>query len=69
MVEGPGDIRKQAFGILPRQKFRPSKQDANIFVQRRPFRIKTGGEKREITYKGLEVLRAKGRKKKGFSIF
>jgi len=42
--------------ILGKKEFRTAKQDSNIFVQKRSFRIGTAGEKREITYKGLGML-------------
>lgn len=46
-------------GILPRSKFRLSTKEPDVFIQRRRFRISTPGEKREITYKGLQVLKHK----------
>jgi len=44
-------------GILPFSKFRESTKEPDVFIQRRKFRIGTPGEKKEITYKGLQVLR------------
>ena len=42
--------------ILP-SKFTKSKRDAGVLVQKREFRIGTAGEKREITYKGIQARR------------
>ncbi len=69
-LHGPEeDLTKTGWSVLPRKKFRPSKRQADIYVQRRRFRISTGGEKREITYKGIQAVRLKGRKKKKKGIF
>ena len=46
-------------GILPFSKFRESKKEPDVFIQRRKFRIRTPGEKKEITYKGLMVQKNK----------
>jgi len=46
-------------GILPFSKFRESKKEPDVFIQRRQFRIGTPGEKKEITFKGLMVQKNK----------
>ena len=62
-LDGPEDFSQIASNILPTREFRKSKIDRNVFVQRRSFRISSPGEKREITFKGIQVLKARGRKK------
>ena len=65
-VEGekPGGLSKAGWGVLPKRKFRMSKKEPEVYVQKRRFRISTGGEKREITFRGLEAIRLKAGKKK-----
>jgi hypothetical protein len=53
-------------GLLPRQQFYESKKEPSTFIQRRSFRITTAGEKREITYKGIQMNRQSGARKKLF---
>ena len=48
--------RDVKFDSLPK-KFRVSKKDPNVVVQKREFRIGSFGEKREITQKGLATIR------------
>jgi len=43
--------------LLPRGEFTRSKSNKNIFVQRREKRITTPGEKKEITFLGIQKLR------------
>ena len=52
-------------GFSKKQLYR-SRKEKNVFIERRGQRIKTAGEKGEITQKGLFAIRAK---KKAFSIF
>lgn len=55
--------------ILPRNIFRRSKREANVFVQRRERRISSPGEKREITARGIFATRQSRRKSNLFNIF
>ena len=41
------------------ERFRLSKKDPGVVVERRKYRISSPGEKQEITYKGLMTLKAK----------
>ena len=50
------DRVKQYF---PKSKFYESKRNPGRVVQRREQRISTGGEKAEITYKGIQANRAR----------
>ena len=69
-LHGLEDLSRVAARILPRHIFRRSKVDRDIFVERREKRIKSPGEKREITRKGLWTLKQKGSKKRrGFNLF
>lgn len=52
------------YRYLPRSQFRLSKKTPDVFVERREKRIKTPGEKLEITFKGIQTLQSKGRLKK-----
>lgn len=45
---------------LPSPDITTSKRSPGVFVQRRGFRISTPGEKREITYKGINQRRGRG---------
>ena len=36
---------------------RPSKREKGVFIERNKFRISTGGEKGEITFKGLQKIK------------
>ena len=54
---------------LPRIKFYSSKREPGVFIQKRSFRISTPGEKREITYKGIQKVRLMHRKKGIFDSF
>ena len=66
-IKGPQVNRVDSF---LGKKFRRSKKDSNIIVEKRRFRISTGGEKREITSIGLMTLRSSKKKKKNlFNIF
>ena len=65
-VGGGGvDITQAATRFLPRSIYTRSKGDRSVFVQRRGKRIKSVGEKTEITKKGLFTLK----KKKGLFKF
>lgn len=65
----PAQVKRAAWSILPTTKYRPSKKESDIFVQRREQRIKTGGEKFEITRKGQLALQLKAKRKKGKNLF
>ncbi len=74
----PEELSKAAWGVLGKKKFRSSKVDPGVFIQKRSFRIGTAGEKGEITRKGLLTLKLKReekekkrkrRKKSMFDIF
>lgn len=62
-IEG-GELFGESF--LPQTRYRRSKRDKNVFVERRQFRIDTPGELGEITAKGIAKSRFKTKKKKGF---
>jgi len=55
--------------FLPKNKFRMSKVNPNVYVQKRQFRIGTFGEKREITYKGIAATRQRRARRNTFNIF
>ena len=46
-------------GLLPKNLFYSSKKEPGVFIQRREARISTAGEKREITFKGIQMRRNK----------
>lgn len=46
-------------GMFSKLKFRESKKEPGVFIQRRKFRISTAGEKKDIPYKGLQVQKVK----------
>ena len=51
--------------ISPRlfsKKFRTSKKEPGVVIQKRRFRIGTPGEKKEITYKGILSQKVKSKK-------
>jgi len=63
-------ISAGAWSVLGKQKFRKSKTEADVFIQRRSYRISTAGEKGEITKKGLLAIQlGKQKKTKGFNLF
>jgi len=39
--------------------FRESKKEPGVFIEKRKFRIDTPGEKRKITFKGLQIIKVK----------
>ena len=45
---------------LSKEQFEPSKKEFGVFIEKPSKRIKSQGEKQEITYKGLAVQKAKG---------
>jgi hypothetical protein len=59
-VTRSGDTRPvQNEGFINNKIFGRSKKDAGVFVQKREYRISSGGEKSEITFKGLQSSRQK----------
>lgn len=60
-VDDDGVELEEAFGgLVPADEFRESLKEPGVFIQRRQFRISTAGEKREITFKGIESRRKRG---------
>lgn len=47
------------FGRSLGPMFRESKKEPGVFIEKRQFRIDTPGEKRKITFKGLQILKVK----------
>jgi len=45
--------------VLPSKTFYSSKKEPGVFIQRREARISSPGEKREITFKGIQMQRNK----------
>lgn len=68
-VRGSIDIKGLAANILSPSQFRMSKIEPDVFVERKEKRIKTAGEKREITFKGIFARQRKSKKRKGFFSF
>jgi hypothetical protein len=51
------------------ERFRPSKTEKGVVVERRKYRISSPGELEEITFKGLASQRNKKRGRGGFNLF
>lgn len=59
--EGGGNVNIPLSNSFLKNRFRKSKKDSNVFVEKNKYRINTAGEKTEITYKG--VFSSKNKKK------
>ena len=57
-VTGPSGPVKRPLGLSPLQ-FRESEKEEGVFIERREKRIKSAGEKREITFKGIATQKAR----------
>ena len=62
--QSTGSIRTAAKRLLPSTNFYESKKDPFTFIEKKERRIKSAGEKREITYTGIFASRSKGSKTK-----
>lgn len=58
-IGNPESVSTPARRFLSPKEFYESKKEAGVFIQRREKRIKTAGEKREITYRGLFTQKSK----------
>jgi hypothetical protein len=56
VTSSTGTVRNPA---VPSNIFYQSKKESGVFIQRREKRISTAGEKREITFKGIQMNRNK----------
>lgn len=54
-----GDRNVTGIGFNLGPMFRESKRERGVFVEKRQFRIDTPGEKKKITFKGLQLLKVK----------
>lgn len=64
-AKGDANIGGIASRILSPSQFRMSKIEPGVFVEKKEKRIKTPGELREITFKGIFAQRMRSKKKKG----
>ena len=58
-VRGPFGFLTGGVG-LPSDQFRASEKEEGVFIEKKEKRIKSAGELREITFKGIAAQRAKG---------
>lgn len=59
-IRGADTVKQSKIGsILGSKKFRESKKEAGVFIQRRSFRISSAGEKGEITARGIFATKSK----------
>lgn len=68
-IQTPMGEQVSSRGLLPKLQFYKSNKEQNVFIERREKRIKSPGEKREITYKGIFASRMKSNRKKMFNFF